>query len=741
MKPIECKNCGSSEIVKGSGFYFCRSCGTRYTIEDIEGQKIAPSEFLQTNDNTIRHTAHLYPKDETYLKRAFVEYLINLEYVPVDIFSSLKKVKVVKSYVPVYLVNVNWNVNWSALFYHGEEHQEQTYDLDGRVTGVKTVYDTIARSANGMCSGTVPAAISANGSHNEAIVMTQVELLKGELKVGIPNISEYPNENFSFRLPQDSLIMETIHPIIGDDVCDAASRMMSYNEELDNCDYHISSISIDSIDLIYVPFWRLRYIYKSKEYEASINASNGCVYAAPPEEDNIILRKKQERLDKRSDPGRMLNWYMVPGMFFLFVLVFGFLAWAIEFDDVALIIFIVCLGVFVLGIIRLIVQLNINKRLKKDIEKLQTQDIATRRNRAFAVFGKDLNNVGAEMRLNGEINNSSSHLVNEDAEECVAEHSECNNTVEIQPSVEAKSTLSNQANVSSVEKSNNHRIMWLIIVLLLLGVAGGGLFYYTNIYLPQKRDAEAPRYYTFANSVRMRSSADFDVEYNKLESFGYGTEVIVYDSMPGNYFYGKVAPKDARGKVIKDRVVEGYIAYQYLLPEEDFFRLNGVFGNEEAKEMLNESRYRRALLNYLKSHNYCGKITAEQIAEHSLNSNLNSAEQWQVFCKDKASKSNTVYRSRKYNRHSKYPDLAVIIKNVRSGERRLLYFIFDDETETPELMGEQAAPAQGYMVDGTLTLDDWGHDGVDVYVRYTNRPKELVNNSHDGVDVYVRYTN
>lgn len=289
-------------------------------------------------------------------------------------------------------------------------------------------------------------------------------------------------------------------------------------------------------------------------------------------------------------------------------------------------------------------------------------------------------------------------------------------TPEKDPPIETKPTQSNQVSVSDEKEHNNHRITWLIIILLLLGVAGGGLFY----YLPQKRDAEAPRYYTFANSVRMRSSADFDVEYNKLESFSYGTEVIVYDSVPGNYFYGKVAPKDARGKVIKDRVVEGYMAYQYLLPKEDFFRLNGVFGNEEAKEMLSESRYRRALLNYLKSHNYCGKITAEEIAEHNLNSNLNNAEQWQVFCKDKASKSNTVYRSRKYSRHSKYPDLAVIIKNVRSSERRLLYFIFDDKTEAPELRGEQAAPAQGYMVDGTLTLQDWGHDGVDVYVRYTN---------------------
>lgn len=709
MESIECKNCGSSEIIKGAGFYFCRSCGTRYSIEEVEGTQVERIALLQSNDNTIRKTAHLIPQEDVFLKIAFIDYLINVDDVPQDIFSSLIDVKVEKSYVPVYLLGVNWNANWNATFSHQESHQEQEYDYNGRVKGSRTVYETINRSANGSCGGFAAAAVSANGSQNRTIFRSQSQVFKGELKDSLPHIDDYPNESFEFRKPNDSEIMDTIYPSIWGEVRGNASNMGHYNESMSACDFHISSVSIDSIDLVYVPFWHLWYYYNNKKYEASINAGNGFVHTTPPTEDNTQLSQKRSELKERE--GRMWMWWTIAGVLLGLVILSLCCSWRSTIYWVI---------ATIASIALLLVQININKRLKAEIKRLQQEGIVERKNSAYAVFGEKLNNIGVTMRLNGEISNSSSHLAHEKSEERVAEHSECNNTAETQPAVETQSTLSNQAKASSVEESDNHRITWLIIILLLVGVAVGGIVYYSDIYLPQKRDAEAPRYYTFANSVRMRSSAEFDVEYNKLESFGYGTEVIVYDSMPGNYFYGKVAPKDARGKVIKDRVVEGYMAYAYLLPQEDFFRMNGIFGNSEAMEMLDESRYRRALLDYLKSHNYCGKITVEQIAEHNMDPDLNNAEQWQVFCKDKTSRSNTVYRSRKYNRHSKYTDLAVIIQNVRSGERRLLYFIFDDETGTPELRGEQAAPAQGYMVDGTLTLQDWGHDGVDVYVRYTD---------------------
>ncbi len=265
---------------------------------------------------------------------------------------------------------------------------------------------------------------------------------------------------------------------------------------------------------------------------------------------------------------------------------------------------------------------------------------------------------------------------------------------------------------------SNKGIIIVIIALLLLGGGIGGWFYYKNVYLPEKRDAEAPRYYTFATSVRMRSTSEFDVEYNKMESLPYGTEVLVYDSMPGEYFYGKVAPRDATGKVIKDRCMEGYVAYPYMLPKSDFFLLNSIFGDDDARQMLDESRYRRALLQYFKEHNYVGDIPADKLEMYGLQ-HLANADRWQVFCKNKKATSNNVYRSRKYNKESKYPDVAIILKNLGSGERRMLFYTFDDD-ETPHLLCEQAAPRYGYMKDGTLKLEGSYYSGYNVDVKYVD---------------------
>ena len=136
----------------------------------------------------------------------------------------------------------------------------------------------------------------------------------------------------------------------------------------------------------------------------------------------------------------------------------------------------------------------------------------------------------------------------------------------------------------------------IILIIGLLFVAGsvGFWFYHTNVYLPEKRDAEAPRYYVMAQNINMRSSPEFEADYNKIGSFPYGTEIIVYDSVKTGlkpYLYGKYAPRDAKGKVIKEKVVEGYLAYDYMATKADFFMLNSIFGNDDARKMLSESRY------------------------------------------------------------------------------------------------------------------------------------------------------
>lgn len=271
-------------------------------------------------------------------------------------------------------------------------------------------------------------------------------------------------------------------------------------------------------------------------------------------------------------------------------------------------------------------------------------------------------------------------------------------------------------------KKSSLGLILLIAGLLLVAGGVGFWFYRVNVYLPAKRDAEAPRYYVMAQNLNMRSTPEFEAEYNKIGSFPYGTEILVYDSVKSGikpYIYGKYAPSDARGKVMKDKCIEGYMSYNFMLSKADFFLLNSIFGNEDARKMLAEGRYKRALLRYFKDNHLRGDISGEKIVEYGIDNSLATAERWQVFCRYEKAKSNTVYRSRKYRKDSKYTDLAVIIKNIDSGERKLLYFVFKDD-ESFRLLSEQYAPRNGYMKDRTLKLKWYDNGTYYVEVDYDN---------------------
>lgn len=252
----------------------------------------------------------------------------------------------------------------------------------------------------------------------------------------------------------------------------------------------------------------------------------------------------------------------------------------------------------------------------------------------------------------------------------------------------------------------------LIILAVLLVLGGVGAFiYYNNFSSGSKKEKKAkdktlnaPKYYIIAPSLNLRSSPDFDATDNKIVLKPYGTELLAYDSVPGQYFRCKFAPRDASGKIVEDECIDCYVAYQYLFPKADYYLMNSIFGNEEARDMLGESRYKIALLNYFKEHHYRGNLTDSEIDEYGINPSYKNAERWQVFCKDKKDKLNNVYRSRKYNTYSKHLDAAIIIENLDTHSRKLLYFVFDDD-ETPRLLFEQPVYQSGFMREKTMRLE------------------------------------
>lgn len=242
------------------------------------------------------------------------------------------------------------------------------------------------------------------------------------------------------------------------------------------------------------------------------------------------------------------------------------------------------------------------------------------------------------------------------------------------------------------DKKKPWGLIGLIVGLVVLACAVGGYLYYDNVYLPEKIDREAPRYYTLANAVVLRSSKSSGADYNKIASLPYGTELITYEQ---DSEWSKVKVNSPNAEANKQ---EGYIASSLLLSKPDFFLLNSVFGDQESKENVFTTKCRMAVLDYFKTHGYIGKIDEQLRMESGILTTPDNDNQWQIFCRPKEVKPNNVLFKRLYDKKSRYTDFAVVIKNIVSGERKLLYFYFDED-ETPHFLAEQDAPSEGYLKD------------------------------------------
>lgn len=241
-----------------------------------------------------------------------------------------------------------------------------------------------------------------------------------------------------------------------------------------------------------------------------------------------------------------------------------------------------------------------------------------------------------------------------------------------------------QERVDDIKTTNTKTFpIWIttLIILTFLGGTIGGFFYY-NIYLPEKIDREALRYYTLSNGTNLRSSQVTGVDYNKVTTLPYGSEIIVYN-------YG------SEWSSVKANGQKGYIASNLLVNKQDFFLLNSIFGDSDSKDCIFTTKCRKALLDYYKEKKYIGYISDETLSG-ILPFHKTSDNQWQIFCRPQAAKPNSVFYPRLSNKNSKFTDFAVLIKNIVTKERRILIFSFDDD-ETPHLFYENIAPDIGYI--------------------------------------------
>lgn len=222
------------------------------------------------------------------------------------------------------------------------------------------------------------------------------------------------------------------------------------------------------------------------------------------------------------------------------------------------------------------------------------------------------------------------------------------------------------------EKRSKTPVIIIAIAACLLIL--GGIFWWIY-YEPGNSDRDAARSYPIVNQY-IRSSKTVGGDFNKVASVPYGAEIIIYED-DGEWAKVKYIPEGRNSKPI-----EGYMVSDYLLDKQDIHLLNSIFGDEESREELSNSWVRRGLLEYYQDHDITGKIDSSTARKVGLETS--PYDQWQVFLHRGTTKPNEILFKNAYNPYADHKDLAVIIENVASGKKKLLYFTYDDD-ETPHL--------------------------------------------------------
>ena len=242
-----------------------------------------------------------------------------------------------------------------------------------------------------------------------------------------------------------------------------------------------------------------------------------------------------------------------------------------------------------------------------------------------------------------------------------------------------------------LQKSKTPLILGVLVGIVLALVLG--YFFWGKAYL---RDKNATRMYSFARSLALRSSPAGGGDYNMIGNIPYGSEILVYDTGT-EWVNCKVDGK------------EGYASPKYMLNKMDFQELNAILADEDTRTAVTQTRFKKALLGYFRDHNYIGIM--DELIQTELYGAVSTKEVWQLSAAAETNVPNTVYFSKYSNQSSKFNDFACIIKNIASGQRKIIMFSFDSN-ELPIFEGEAEAPATGniakisydYNYDGSATV-------------------------------------
>ena len=124
MDKISCKMCGSNDLTAKGNLIICNSCGSKFV--DDGNSKAA----LQQD---IDHSLHAdlifdFIITEKAMSNIFYQWLISGAYTPDDILQKFKHLQLKKVFLPTYLFNGSYLMNWSASSGYNYEEKYQEWD-------------------------------------------------------------------------------------------------------------------------------------------------------------------------------------------------------------------------------------------------------------------------------------------------------------------------------------------------------------------------------------------------------------------------------------------------------------------------------------------------------------------------------------------------------------------------------------------------------------------------------------
>lgn len=223
---------------------------------------------------------------------------------------------------------------------------------------------------------------------------------------------------------------------------------------------------------------------------------------------------------------------------------------------------------------------------------------------------------------------------------------------------------------------------WVIpsIAALILGVLG-----YIFLFQPWYFDKQAPKYYVISNSATM---VDHNAGGAHINDFQYGTQIAMHEDRDG----GIVGRTD--GKI-------GYMSKRFLVPEEDFKLLDGALGDDNVLNTIHMTRYRKAILDFIKQNNFSTGFGGYKLIMPSA-----------------AEYPNTIMISHEENGYDKYREFAFILTDTEKNKAKAAIYSFD-ENENPVLVhSEDCAPNKMITNISCSKKNKWS-------IYYANRKSSL----------------